>query len=167
MTPLLAAAATGFGTAFSLILAIGAQNAFVLRQGLRREHVFIISLICAVSDALLITAGVLGFGAIVDLWPAFPVIMRYAGAAFLIGYALLRFHAAWQGEGQIETDGTTKPLMAAVLTCLRNLPGDRKRPRSGSARLCRRLCFSLVLVMARGCWPRSWGPRDPGRYWMY
>ena len=118
MTPLLAAAATGFGTAFSLILAIGAQNAFVLRQGLRREHVFIISLICAVSDALFITAGVLGFGAIVDLWPAFPVIMRYAGAAFLIGYALLRFHAAWQGEGQIETDGTTKPLMAAVLTCL-------------------------------------------------
>ncbi|MCA1774942.1 MAG: LysE family transporter, partial [Loktanella sp.] len=60
------AAATGFVTAFALILAIGAQNAFVLRQGLARAHVFWLCLFCATSDALLITAGVLGFGAMVE-----------------------------------------------------------------------------------------------------
>ena len=63
MSPLLTAAVTGYATAFSLILAIGAQNAFVLRQGLLREHVLAICLICSVSDALLIAAGVAGFGA--------------------------------------------------------------------------------------------------------
>jgi|GEM_PF-919367 len=69
-------------------------------------------------EGILISAGVLGFGAIVDLWPAFPVIMRYAGAAFLIGYALMRFFAAWNGSGQIEAKGHSQPLAAAVLTCL-------------------------------------------------
>jgi len=82
VTPVLWAATTGFGTAFSLILAIGAQNAFVLRQGLKREHVFVISLICALSDAVLISAGVLGFGAIVDLWPAFPGSCGMRGPLF-------------------------------------------------------------------------------------
>lgn len=118
MTPVFSAAATGFGTAFALILAIGAQNAFVLRQGLKREHVFVICLICALSDALLITAGVLGFGAIVELFPLFPTIMRYAGALFLIVYGVMRFVAAWKGDGHIEIEGKTKPLMAAALTCL-------------------------------------------------
>ncbi len=114
----LTAALTGFSTAFVLILAIGAQNAFVLRQGLRREHVFILCLICALSDAILIAAGVLGFGAIVELWPLFPQIMRYAGAAFLIGYAILRFKAAWQGDASIVTSGKAGPLWPAALTCL-------------------------------------------------
>ncbi len=114
----LTAALTGFSTAFVLILAIGAQNAFVLRQGLRREHVFILCLICALSDAILIAAGVLGFGAIVELWPLFPQIMRYAGAAFLIGYAILRFKAAWQGDASIVTSGKAAPLWPAALTCL-------------------------------------------------
>ncbi len=112
------AALTGFGTAFALILAIGAQNAFVLRQGLRKDHVFVVCLICALSDAVLITAGVLGFGAIVDLWPLFPTLMRFGGAAFLIGYALMRFYAAWSGSGEIDAGGKAQPLMAAVLTCL-------------------------------------------------
>ncbi len=118
MTEPLWAAATGFSTAFSLILAIGAQNAFVLRQGLRREHVFVICLICALSDAVLIAAGVLGFGAITTAWPALPSILRYCGAAFLIVYGALRFYAAWKGGEVLEVDGPAKPLWPAVLTCL-------------------------------------------------
>lgn len=118
MNAILSAALTGYATAFSLILAIGAQNAFVLRQGLKREHVFVLCLICAVSDAALITAGVLGFGAIVELWPDFPTIMRYAGAAFLIGYGLMRFRTAWAGGQEIDVSGQAQTLTTAVLTCL-------------------------------------------------
>ncbi len=79
-------ALTGFATGFALILAIGAQNAFVLRQGVLRRHVFWLCLLCAVSDALLITAGVLGFGIVVQLYPMMPQIMAWGGAAFLFTY---------------------------------------------------------------------------------
>ena len=73
----------GFGLGLSLIVAIGAQNAFILRAGLLKRHVFILCSVCAVSDALLITAGVLGLGVLVNNAPFFLVIMKYAGAAFL------------------------------------------------------------------------------------
>ena len=118
MNSVAGAALAGFSTAFSLILAIGAQNAFVLRQGLLRQHVFIICLICAASDALLITGGVLGFGAIVDLWPGFPNLMRYAGAAFLIVYGAMRFRAAWEGNATLRADDNASALWPAILTCL-------------------------------------------------
>ena len=75
------AALAGFATAFSLILAIGAQNAFVLRQGLLRQHVFALALFCAASDAVLIGAGVAGFGALTDAFPGLPRVMSLAGAA--------------------------------------------------------------------------------------
>lgn len=112
------AALTGFATAFSLILAIGAQNAFVLRQGLRQNHVFVVCLVCAVSDAILITLGVAGFGAIVQAIPALPIIMRYAGAAFLIAYGALRFRAAWQGEESLDLSGSEQNFWPVILTCL-------------------------------------------------
>ncbi|MEF1282189.1 LysE family transporter, partial [Vibrio fortis] len=60
---------SGFSLGLSLILAIGSQNAFVLKQGLKNQHVFIVCLVCAVSDALLISFGVAGFGAIVEKFP--------------------------------------------------------------------------------------------------
>ncbi|MCH2163991.1 MAG: LysE/ArgO family amino acid transporter [Marinovum sp.] len=88
---------SGFGLGFSLILAIGAQNAFVLRQGLRREHVALIVFFCAVSDALLIAAGVAGFGAIARALPWFEPAMRYGGVAFLIWYGLRNLRSAWHG----------------------------------------------------------------------
>jgi L-lysine exporter family protein LysE/ArgO len=65
---------TGFATGFSLILAIGAQNAFVLRQGLLKTHVFALALFCGLSDAILIIAGVWGFSAVVSLYPTLPII---------------------------------------------------------------------------------------------
>lgn len=107
---------TGFATGFSLILAIGAQNAFVLRQGLAKTHVFWLCLLCATSDALLITAGVYGFGAIVDLWPLFPRVMSIGGAAFLFIYGVLRLKAAAEGEYKMQITKGSAGLWATLLT---------------------------------------------------
>ena len=85
----------------SLIVAIGAQNAFVLRQGLRKEHVFAVCLVCAASDALLIAIGVAGFGQVAKLLPAAGPVMRYGGAAFLFCYAIRSFISAWRSEGEL------------------------------------------------------------------
>ena len=93
-----AAALAGFATGFSLILAIGAQNAFVLRQGLARAHVLPVCLVCSVSDAILITAGVAGAGALVQEVPGLERTMRLAGAAFLLWYGVDRMRAALSGE---------------------------------------------------------------------
>jgi L-lysine exporter family protein LysE/ArgO len=115
MTALLA----GFSIGFSLILAIGAQNAFVLRQGLRRAHVLAVVLTCAVSDALLIALGVTSFAAISARLPLFAPVLVWAGAAFLVVYGTMRFWAAWQGGEQLDAaEGGGGSLSAAVLTCL-------------------------------------------------
>lgn len=110
----LAPALTGFATGFSLILAIGAQNAFVLRQGLMKKHVFWLCLFCAASDALLIAAGVAGFGALVEAMPSLPIVMALAGAAFLIIYGLMRFMAAWKGNYAMEIAGQSRGLWATL-----------------------------------------------------
>ncbi len=115
---MITAASTGFFTAFALILAIGAQNAFVLRQGLLGRHVFAVALTCALSDAVLISAGVAGFGALVSRFPGLTQLMRYAGAAFLLGYGALRFRAAWQGKSQLEAAKPATSLRATIATCL-------------------------------------------------
>jgi len=112
---MIAAASTGFLTALSLILAIGAQNAFVLRQGLLRSHVFWLCLLCAVSDAVLITIGVLGFSSIVSLYPSFPTIMALAGAAFLCAYGTARLRAAWIGLYHMTIDGARGSLRETLL----------------------------------------------------
>ncbi|UWQ09206.1 LysE/ArgO family amino acid transporter [Aliiroseovarius crassostreae] len=108
------AAITGFLTGFSLILAIGAQNAFVLRQGLLRNHVFPLVLFCALSDALLIVAGVLGFGALVSAVPMLPVLMAVMGAVFLMAYGILRFVAALKGQYEMELTGRARSLKATL-----------------------------------------------------
>lgn len=116
MTPSIFA---GFALGFSLILAIGAQNAFVLRQGLRREHVFVLCLTCALSDAILIAAGIAGFGTLAEAVPWFETVMRYGGALFLIWYGLRSFWAAWQGGAAMEIgSGPTTARRTALLTVL-------------------------------------------------
>lgn len=111
--------ATGFATSLGLIVAIGAQNAFLLRQGLRREHVFVLASICAVSDALLISAGVAGFGAAVTTLPWLEPIMRYGGAAFVALYGLRSLWSALHVTGGLNpADAPPVPLKTAVLTCL-------------------------------------------------
>lgn len=111
----------GFLSSLVLIVAIGAQNAFVLRQGLRREHLAPIVSICALSDAALILAGIGGLGALVQANAAWLAVIRHGGAAFLLVYGVLAARRAWRG-GQMtpEDDGQRPPLsrLAAIATCL-------------------------------------------------
>ncbi|MFC3615692.1 LysE/ArgO family amino acid transporter [Lutimaribacter marinistellae] len=111
--------AAGFFLGFSLILAIGAQNAFVLRQGLRREHVFVICLTCALSDAVLIAAGVAGFGSLAERLPWLETAMRIGGAGFLIWYGLRSLASAWRGGAVMDVgNGAGTGLRSALLTVL-------------------------------------------------
>jgi L-lysine exporter family protein LysE/ArgO len=113
------AAVSGFLVGLGLIVAIGAQNAFVLRQGLRREHVGAVVLACGLSDALLMTAGVWGFGTLSNALPWLGGAMRLGGAAFLIVYGALRFRAALQGgESLAPGEGPAASLGSVLGTCL-------------------------------------------------
>ncbi|QIS10525.1 LysE/ArgO family amino acid transporter [Nocardia arthritidis] len=112
------AAVSGLGFGLSLIVAIGAQNAFVLRQGLRGQHVFAVVAVCAVSDIVLIAAGIGGFGAVVAAVPAVLVLVRYAGSAFLAGYGFLAARRAFANSALIADAGATMALGATVATCL-------------------------------------------------
>ncbi|MGV6811670.1 MAG: LysE/ArgO family amino acid transporter [Brevirhabdus sp.] len=113
------AALSGFLLGLSLIVAIGAQNAFVLRQGLRREHVFAISLTCALSDALLIIVGVGGFSAATKVMPALADYMLWGGVAFLVVYGLMNLRAALKGgEALNPAENRATPLGQALATCL-------------------------------------------------
>jgi len=113
------AALAGFLTGLSLIAAIGAQNAFVLRQGLRREHVAMVVLICAVSDAVLIVVGVAGFGALSAAHPWVLSAMLWGGVAFLTVYGALRFRTAWRGGAALQpARDAPVPLARVVLICL-------------------------------------------------
>lgn len=108
----------GFAAALGLIVAIGAQNAFVLRQGIRDEHVLPVVILCAASDLVLIIAGVAGVGALVTSHPLVMTIVRYGGAAFLFGYGLLAARRAIRP--QVMTPSTDGPaqLSAVLSTCL-------------------------------------------------
>ena len=108
----------GFAAALGLIVAIGAQNAFVLRQGIRDEHVLPVVILCAASDLVLIIAGVAGVGALVTSHPLVMTIVRYGGAAFLLGYGLLAARRAIRP--QVMTPSTDGPaqLSAVLSTCL-------------------------------------------------
>lgn len=116
---MLSAITHGYLVSISLIAAIGAQNAFVLRQGLRREHVLAVVLTCAVSDALLIGAGVAGFGSLAQVAPWIARAMLHAGAAFLFVYGVLRFRAAMRGgEALMPAPGVSARLGTTLATCL-------------------------------------------------
>lgn len=105
----------GLAAGLSLIVAIGAQNAFVLRQGLMRQHVFAVALFCALSDAILIAAGVAGAGAIVGAHPGFLIAMRWGGAAFLVVYGARAFRSAWAGGQALEPDQARPMAIGTVL----------------------------------------------------
>ena len=110
---------SGFALSLSTILVIGAQNAFVLRQGLRRAHVGAVVAVCILSEAVLIFAGVMGIGSLLQAIPLLGAMMRWLGAAFLTGYGLLALGRAMhnhEGLRAAEDIGTNR--RAAVLTCL-------------------------------------------------
>ncbi len=115
---MLTSTGAGFAASLVLIVAIGAQNAFVLRQGLRREHVLAVVAVCAVSDLLLILAGIAGLGAVVTARPVAVEVVRWVGAAFLLGYAILAARRAMRPSGLQPTDRAPATLRATLLTSL-------------------------------------------------
>ena len=105
----------GFALGLTLILAIGAQNAFVLRQGLRQQYVFVICLTCALSDAILIAAGVAGFGWMVETAPWIKPVFTWGGAVFLIFYGFMNACAAWRGGEALEAAENSRKSLAKTL----------------------------------------------------
>ena len=100
---MLLSAVAGLGLGFSLIIAIGAQNLFVLRQGMRREHIVLVAAICAISDAILIALGVSGVGLALQTLPWLTDLVRWAGAVFLVTYGCLAARRAWRPTGAVLT----------------------------------------------------------------
>ncbi|MFC3690065.1 LysE/ArgO family amino acid transporter [Aquipuribacter hungaricus] len=117
--PALVAVLAGLGLGLSLIVAIGAQNAYVLRQGLRGEHVLLVVAVCALSDAVLVLSGVLGAGALLERLPWLLPVFRVGGAAFLLGYAVVAARRALRpGALRADDAGTRTPARTAGATAL-------------------------------------------------
>lgn len=108
----------GFLASLTLIVAIGAQNAFVLRQGIRGEYVVPVVALCAMSDAILITAGIAGLGAVIAAHPAALTVTKIGGAAFLVGYGLLAARRAWRPSTLTPSEGKPARLLDVLVTCL-------------------------------------------------
>lgn len=115
----------GLGLGLSLIVAIGAQNVFVLRQGIRREHVFAVAAICALSDLALIMVGVSGIGAVLTAVPWLVDVIRWAGAAFLVAYGLLAARRAIRPSGETLEAETAEHEVEAAEADAAGLVGAR------------------------------------------
>ncbi|MGY4710721.1 LysE/ArgO family amino acid transporter [Mycolicibacterium sp. CBM1] len=108
----------GFLTSFTLIAAIGAQNAFVLRQGIRGEHVLAVVSVCAISDLLLISAGIAGVGALITAHPQTVAVAKLGGAVFLFGYGALAARRALTPSAMTPAQNGSARLVSVLLTCL-------------------------------------------------
>lgn len=110
----------GFVVCFGLIVSIGAQNAFLLKQGILKQHVFWIALICFVCDVLLMGVGILGLGSLIAQSPISSLILALIGAIFLFTYGSRSFIAAYHGSSQLlmQQDKTKSSLKKAVLVTL-------------------------------------------------
>src|SRR5690349_7578550 len=107
----------GFVASFTLIAAIGAQNAFVLRQGIRREHVLPVVALCTVSDMALIAAGIAGVGGLISAHPSALNIAKFGGAAFLVAYGLLAARRAFRPSTLTPADAAPARLIEVLVTC--------------------------------------------------
>ncbi|ODQ95280.1 L-lysine exporter [Mycolicibacterium holsaticum] len=107
----------GFLASFTLIAAIGAQNAFVLRQGIRREHILPVVALCTASDVVLISAGIAGFGMLVNAHPGAVHAAKFGGALFLAGYGLLAARRALRPSTLVPSERTPARLVEVLLTC--------------------------------------------------
>ncbi|WP_319458096.1 MULTISPECIES: L-lysine exporter [unclassified Mycobacterium] len=107
----------GFLASFTLIAAIGAQNAFVLRQGIRREHVLPVVAMCTISDIVLIAAGIAGVGALISAHPGALNVAKFGGAAFLVGYGALAAKRAWRPSTLTPSDAAPARLAEVLVTC--------------------------------------------------
>lgn len=107
----------GFLTTMALIAAIGAQNAFVLRQGIRGEHVIPVIALCTVSDLILITAGIAGVGALITAHPDAVTAAKLGGAVFLLGYGALAARRAFRPTVLNPSEKNPARLAEVLLTC--------------------------------------------------
>ena len=114
---MLAAALAGFALGGSLIIAIGAQNAFVIRQGVLNQYVFWICLFCSMSDAILIWSGIYGLAAVLAVAPQMLALLRYGGAAFLVWYGVKAFRRALDPNAMTVSDSNSKSLVSALAMC--------------------------------------------------
>ena len=105
----------GFFTGFSLILAIGAQNAFVLKQGLKQQYVFWVCFICALSDSILIYFGVTGFSKVIANFPLLLTVSKYFGAAFLFLYGLRNFYSAIKNSSSLNPSDIEKDSLLKII----------------------------------------------------
>lgn len=108
----------GFGTGGGLIAAIGAQNAFVLSQGVRKNHHFLVASICIVCDVIFISAGIAGFGKAVSNMPTLSQLVTWGGAGFLIFYGFVSFRSAIRGGSMDVNERKMLTLKAAIITTL-------------------------------------------------
>ena len=157
-----AAALEGFGLGAGLIIAIGAQNAYVLRQGLRRQHVFAVASLCFVVDCALIALGAGGFASLLRAVPSLPSLAAWGGAVFLAGYSLRAFAAALRPQALKTADGTAglsrrAAIATALALSLLNphvyldtvvLLGGVAARHAGE----QRLAFALGAMLASGLW---------------
>ncbi|MGD8195062.1 LysE/ArgO family amino acid transporter [Herbiconiux sp. P18] len=151
--PLAVFAGLGFG--LSLIVAIGAQNAFVLRQGLLRRHVGAVVAVCAISDIVLIALGIGGLGAVFQQAPVLMTVARIGGAAFLVGYGALAARRAIRPgalvasapePGTASSPGTSHTPAAAISPDTPSSPGTSHGPRG--ARLAGSLTAAVTTCLA-------------------
>lgn len=105
----------GLGIGFSLILAIGAQNAFVLKQGLKQQYVFWVCFICALSDSILIYFGVTGFSKVIANFPLLLTVSKYFGAAFLFFYGLCNFYSAIKNSSSLNPSDIEKDSLLKII----------------------------------------------------
>lgn len=153
---------TGFATGLSLIVAIGSQNAFVLRQGIRREHVLSLVLFCALSDALLIMGGIGGAGVVLRGNDTLLTVTRLGGALFLAGYGALAARRAWRGSQLHVKDEGGTTLLRALAICF------------GFTFLNPHVYLDTVVLLGSianqrpdpGCWTFGWGACAASLCWF-
>ena len=109
---------TGVLTGLALIVAVGAQNAFVLRQGIRGEHVLPVIAVCMLSDIVAITAGVAGFGLVLERWPGVLPVAQIGGGLYLLAFGVQSAMRAWRPVALDAEGGTTMSVRRAVLLTL-------------------------------------------------
>ena len=115
---MLHAVVAGFGLGASLIVAIGAQNAFVIRQGVLGQHIFWVCLFCSLSDAALIWSGTYGLSVVLSVFPSLLSIMRFGGAAFLIWYGVMAFRRALHPEAMADSARNGQSLHSVLALCV-------------------------------------------------
>ena len=109
----------GFAIGLSLIVAIGAQNAFVLKQGLKKQAVFWVCFVCALSDSILVVLGITGFATVIQLYPELVGFAKWAGAVFLLWYGLQHAIQAFKSNQSLHASSQNEiQLSKIIIVCL-------------------------------------------------